>query len=611
MHAVRTLALSLGLLLAALGCADTAAAAARSALIIANAAYPDSDAVLPGPVPDGRALADALKRSGFTVEFGENLARDAMQAAIDRFQRGVEPDGIALVFFGGYGIQVGKRNYLIPVDARVWSEADVARDGISVDDILDGLGKRGPSARVLVLDASRRNPFERRFRSFSTGLAPVSPAPGLLAISATAAGGVLNEAGITRSPFVAELVRQIGVADQDAEQAFTACRDAMGKRARGGPAPALVSQLDEPFSFDPDRPKAARRPEARPSEASVPDKAAKDTAAKDVALKDVAPKDTVAKEPADGEAAARQQAVREEADREKARQDRAGKDRIAADARAAEERAALDRSKTDQAAKDQAAKDQAAKDQMAKDQMAKDQMAKDQMAREQAASDRAARDRAAAEAESDDFASARAKGTRAAYEAFLTRHPEGALADRARTEIAALAPTERKDAGDRQRQADLDARIARDPRDEAAYYERGQYHAQRGDAAAAIADFDQAIRLNPLNPEAYNNRCWMRAMADALKPALADCNQALKLRPGFADALDSRGLVNLKAGAFRAAVSDYDAVLRLDPGRSSALYGRGVARTRLGEKALGSRDLASALQLNPALDREFTEYGLR
>lgn len=566
MHAVRTLALSLGLLLAALGCADTAAAAARSALIIANAAYPDSDAVLPGPVPDGRALADALKRSGFTVEFGENLARDAMQAAIDRFQRGVEPDGIALVLFSGYGIQVGKRNYLIPVDARVWSEADVTRDGVSVDDILDGLGKRGPSARVLVLDASRRNPFERRFRSFSTGLAPVSAAPGLLAISATAAGGVLNEAGITRSPFVAELVRQIGIADQDAEQAFTACRDAMGKRARGGPAPALVSQLDEPFSFDPDRPKAARRPEARPPEASVPDKAMKDTATKD----------TVAKERADGEAAARQKAAREEADREKARQDQDGKDRIAADARAAEERAALERSKTDQMA-----------------------------------GERAASDRAAAEAESDDFASARAKGTRAAYEAFLTRHPEGALADRARTEIAALAPTERKDAGDRQRQTDLDARIAKDPRDEAAYYERGQYHAQRGDAAAAIADFDQAIRLNPLNPEAYNNRCWMRAMADALKPALADCNQALKLRPGFADALDSRGLVNLKAGAFRAAVSDYDAVLRLDPGRSSALYGRGVARTRLGEKALGSRDLASALQLNPALDREFTEYGLR
>lgn len=581
MHAVRTLALSLGLLLAALGCADTAAAAARSALIIANAAYPDSDAVLPGPMPDGRALADALKRSGFTVEFGENLARDAMQTAIDRFQRGVEPDGIALVFFSGYGIQVGKRNYLIPVDARVWSEADVTRDGVSVDDILDGLGKRGPSARVLVLDASRRNPFERRFRSFSTGLAPVSAAPGLLAISATAAGGVLNEAGITRSPFVAELVRQIGIADQDAEQAFTACRDAMGKRARGGPAPALVSQLDEPFSFDPDRPKAARRPEARPPEASVPDKAVKDTAAKDTT-----PKDTPAKERADGEAAGRQQAAREEADREKARQDRAGKDRIAADARAAEERAALERSKTDQAAKDQAA-------------------------RERPASDRAARDRAAAEAESDDFAVARAKGTRAAYETFLARHPEGALADRARTEIAALAPTDRKDAGDRQRQADLDARIARDPRDEAAYYERGQYHAQRGDAAAAIADFDQAILLNPLNPEAYNNRCWMRAMADALKPALADCNQALKLRPGFADALDSRGLVNLKAGAFRAAVSDYDAVLRLDPGRSSALYGRGVARTRLGEKALGSRDLASALQLNPALDREFTEYGLR
>ncbi|WP_375462897.1 caspase family protein [uncultured Methylobacterium sp.] len=567
MHAVRSLAFSLGLaLLAAFASAGSAAAAPRSALIIANAAYPDNDAVLPSPVADGRALADALKRSGFTVEIGENLARDGMQAAIDRFQRGVEADGIALVFFSGYGIQVGRKNYLIPVDARVWSEADVARDGIAVDAILDGIGKRGASTRVLVLDASRRNPFERRFRSFSMGLAQIPAAPGLLAISAAAVGGVVNEAGVTRSPFVAELIRQIGVADQDAEQAFTACRDVLAKRARNGPAPALVSQLDEPFSFDPDRPRAARRPEAKAVDASAPDQARREQEIRDEAAK---------------------VAAKEQADRDQARQE--------------------------QARQEQARQEQVRQEQARQEQVRQEQVRKDQLASERAAEERAALDRSRAErTASDAFEAARAKGTKAAYEDFLKRYPTGALADRARTEIAMLAPPrEQKDAGDRQRQAELDARIARDPRDEAAYYERGQFHAQRGDAAAAIADFDQAIRLNPLNPEAYNNRCWMRAMADELTTALADCNQALKLRPAFADALDSRGLVNLKAGALRAAVSDYDAVLRLDPGRSSALYGRGVARTRLGDKALGGRDLASALQLNPGLDKEFTEYGLR
>ena len=595
MPSIRTVATFLALaLLAVIGCTGPAAAAARSALVIANAAYPDSEAVLPGPVPDGQALAETLKRKGFAVELGENLARDGMQAAIERFRKGVEPDGIALVFFSGYGIQVGRKNYLIPVDARIWSEADVVRDGIAVDQILDGLAQRQAGARVLVLDASRRNPFERRFRSFSTGLAPVTPTPGLLALSATAPGGVLNEAGVTRSPFVAELIRQIGIADQDAEQAFAACRDALAKKARGGPAPALVAQLDEAFSFDPDRPKAPRRAEAKAADQTAQEQARK--------------------EQADRERAAEDQALKDQATKEQAAKDQTAKDQ------AAREQAARDETARQQAARDQIAKEQLAKEQLAKDQAARDRANEERMAaeraKEQLAQEKSARERdaalAAERAEADDLERAEAKGNRAAFEDFLKRHPTGARAATARARIAALAPeADRKREDDRGRRAELDARIAKDPADEAAFYERGQFFAQRGDSEAAIADFDQAIRLNPLNPEAYNNRCWMRALADALKSALADCNQALKLRPGFADAFDSRGLVNLKAGAFRAAVSDYDTVLRLDPGRGSALYGRGVARMRLGDKALGGRDVASALQLNPTLDKDFAEYGLR
>jgi hypothetical protein len=36
----------------------------------------------------------------------------------------------------------------------------------------------------LVLDASRRNPFERRFRSYSAGLGAIQTAPNTIIISA-------------------------------------------------------------------------------------------------------------------------------------------------------------------------------------------------------------------------------------------------------------------------------------------------------------------------------------------------------------------------------------------------------------------------------------------
>ena len=38
-----------------------------------------------------------------------------------------------MLFFGGYGIQVGRESYMIPVDAVIWKESDVRREGVSVE----------------------------------------------------------------------------------------------------------------------------------------------------------------------------------------------------------------------------------------------------------------------------------------------------------------------------------------------------------------------------------------------------------------------------------------------------------------------------------------------
>src|SRR5688572_19202856 len=40
----------------------------------------------------------------------------------------------------------------------------------------------------------------------------------------------------------------------------------------------------------------------------------------------------------------------------------------------------------------------------------------------------------------------------------------------------------------------------------AAYYNRGNAHAAKGDQTAAVADYDEAIKLEPKNARAFNNR---------------------------------------------------------------------------------------------------------
>lgn len=600
MPTVRSLAAALcaWMFVAGAGPAATAAGSGRVALVIANAAYPDSDAPLPTAVADARALADTLKRRGFTVIAAENANREAMLSAIDKFLKGVEPDGIALVFYSGYGIQAGRKNYLIPVDARIWSETDVSRDGLAVDGLLDDLAKRRAGIRVSILDASRRNPFERRFRSFSQGLAPATGQAGTLTLYATAAGAVLNEGSGPRSPFVTELIQQIGT-DQDADRAFAATRDALAKRGRPGQEPALSVNLDETFSFDPDRPRATVSKPAPGAD----DQATRAREAREKEAREREGRDRAAREQETRKREARERQTREAEARDRETRDRETRDR---------EKGAIERDAA-QAVEQAAARDfdaARAKGTRAAYQDVLDRYPSGPTA-ERARSELARIDTDERQAVID-YDAADAKGTAAAYRAFLDRHATGPEANRARAALDRLATVDRRKTDqERQRLAELDRRIAQNPRDEAAYYERGQFHAQRGDPGAAIADFDQAIRLNPASPEAFNNRCWMRAVADDLRKALTDCNEALKLRPGFLDALDSRGLVNLKAGALKAAITDYGEALKLDPRHSSALYGRGLARRRLGEEPQAVRDMASALELNPRIDKEFASYGLR
>ncbi|HEY3890499.1 MAG TPA: caspase family protein, partial [Bradyrhizobium sp.] len=101
----------------------------RFALVIGNAKYPDAEAPLKEPINDARDIADELKRDGFNVEVGENLNIDGMRRAFDRLYGRIKPGSVVLLFFSGFGVQAARQSYMIPVDAQIWTEPDVRRDG--------------------------------------------------------------------------------------------------------------------------------------------------------------------------------------------------------------------------------------------------------------------------------------------------------------------------------------------------------------------------------------------------------------------------------------------------------------------------------------------------
>jgi hypothetical protein len=239
------------------------AAADRFALVIGNAKYPDADAPLKEPINDTRDMAEELKRDGFTVDIGENLTGEGMRRAFDRLYGHIKPGTVALIFFSGFGIQSNRQSYMIPVDAQIWTEPDVRRDGFSLETVLGEINNRGAGVKIALIDASRRNPFERRFRSFSAGLAPVIAPNGTLVMYSAALSSVISDNGSDHSLFVQELLKEIRVPDLMAEETLNRTRVGVTRASRSEQVPWISSSLAEDFSFIPGS--GARPPSPPPS----------------------------------------------------------------------------------------------------------------------------------------------------------------------------------------------------------------------------------------------------------------------------------------------------------------------------------------------------------
>ncbi len=218
------------------------AAPPKEALLIANGKY-SHFAGLAHPGPDAAKLGAALEQLGFRVRTVSDANREQMLDAIAEFERGLRNTGaIAFFHYGGHGVQVDGKNYLLPADADIPDERRVATRAVALDEVMTAMDAAAAWASIIVIDACRDNPLPAGSgRNLTRGLSVVGLKPkNSIVIYAAEAGSKALDGLFT--PILASALQEKG---KTIDQVMKRVRSEVYAKSSGQQTPGEYNQLFE------------------------------------------------------------------------------------------------------------------------------------------------------------------------------------------------------------------------------------------------------------------------------------------------------------------------------------------------------------------------------
>lgn len=255
--------------------------ASRLAFVVGNDTYQHIPRLV-NARNDARTIARELESAGFRVTRVLDADRRTLNEQFDGFLRRVEKGAEVVFYFSGHGSQPPQLGpFLLPVDIEVSSERSIARDGLSLEQVVDEIGKRARFTLVIV-DACRDDPFRttREGRSLPPGsaLSRIEPPKGTMIIMAASKGQqALDRLGpadnVPNGVFTRELVRQMrqpGVPAGDMLKRVRTNVEAAAQAVNHAQRPALVDESSSEFYFYPPRAGAVVAGSATAAPAATP-----------------------------------------------------------------------------------------------------------------------------------------------------------------------------------------------------------------------------------------------------------------------------------------------------------------------------------------------------
>lgn len=224
----------------------------KIALVMGNSNY--KGAPLANPANDARAMAAALKATGFDVTLRMDAGRSDMASAVQTYSTALaSTKGVGLFYYAGHGVQLAWRNYMMPVDADINTIADIQNQGVEVNVLLAGITKAANAMNIIILDACRDNPFGDLKGIEQKGLSQMDAPESTLLAYATSPGNVASDGEGSNGLYTENLLREIKVPEAKVEDVFKRVRLGVRLKSKGAQIPWESTSLEEDFWFVPPR----------------------------------------------------------------------------------------------------------------------------------------------------------------------------------------------------------------------------------------------------------------------------------------------------------------------------------------------------------------------
>lgn len=190
------------------------------ALVIGISNYTDKKNNLDNPINDANDLSAKFKLLGYKVNSLTDPSSQEIDEAVYNFGIELNNYDVGIFYYAGHGMQIKGENFLTGSDTNFRTERDAKFSSMSLDKILDTMDNCDNSTNIIILDACRNNPFERKWnRSVENlGLAPVYAPKGTIIAYATSPGETASDGigpnGLYTSVFLKNL-EEVNISVED------------------------------------------------------------------------------------------------------------------------------------------------------------------------------------------------------------------------------------------------------------------------------------------------------------------------------------------------------------------------------------------------------------